>query len=99
VHGMCEDYRAGLRVDRAADDADRAAGRRVACPVLVLWATVTTCRRSMGDPLAVWRDWADEVTGHVVESGHHLAEGAPDALVAALREAWTPNTDASRSCQ
>ena len=27
VHAMCEDYRAGLGLDRAADDADRAAGR------------------------------------------------------------------------
>ena len=38
VHAMCEDYRAGLGLDRAHDDADRAAGRRVACPTLVLWA-------------------------------------------------------------
>jgi haloacetate dehalogenase len=24
VHGMCEDYRAGLRIDRAHEEADRA---------------------------------------------------------------------------
>jgi haloacetate dehalogenase len=30
VHGMCEDYRAGLRVDRAHEEADRAAGRKTA---------------------------------------------------------------------
>ena len=36
VHGMCQDYRAGLDVDRADDEADR--GRRtIACPTLVLW--------------------------------------------------------------
>ena len=29
VHGMCEDYRAGLRIDREHEEADRAAGRRV----------------------------------------------------------------------
>lgn len=28
VHGMCEDYRAGLRADRAHEEADRAAGGR-----------------------------------------------------------------------
>ena len=39
VRAMLEDYRAGLGVDRADDEADRAAGRRVACPMLVLWST------------------------------------------------------------
>src|SRR3954447_13785895 len=38
VQAMCEDYRAGATVDRADDEADRAAGRRIACPVLALWA-------------------------------------------------------------
>ena len=38
VRAMLEDYRAGLGVDRAAEEADRAAGRRVTCPTLVLWS-------------------------------------------------------------
>jgi haloacetate dehalogenase len=36
VHAMLEDYRAGLGLDRAHDEADRAAGRRVRCPTLRL---------------------------------------------------------------
>jgi haloacetate dehalogenase len=36
VRAMLEDYRAGLGPDRAHDEADRAAGRRLACPTLVL---------------------------------------------------------------
>lgn len=32
VHAMVEDYRAGLVIDRAADDADWAAGRRISSP-------------------------------------------------------------------
>jgi len=36
VHAMCEDYRAGLGIDRAHDDDGRRAGRRLACPTLVL---------------------------------------------------------------
>jgi haloacetate dehalogenase len=39
VRAMCEDYRAGLGMDRQHDNADLAAGRRLACPVLVVWAT------------------------------------------------------------
>lgn len=38
-HAMCEDYRAGLGVDRAADDDDRSAGRQIVSPLLVLWGS------------------------------------------------------------
>ena len=46
VRAMLEDYRAGLGVDRAHDEADRAAGRRITCPTLVLWSAATTSRSS-----------------------------------------------------
>src|ERR671933_163442 len=55
VHAMVEDYRAGLTVDRVHDDADRLAGRRVACPVLMVWATRDDMVDLYGDPVAVWR--------------------------------------------
>ncbi|WP_433427990.1 alpha/beta fold hydrolase [Nonomuraea sp. CA-141351] len=84
VHAMCEDYRAGLGVDRAADDADRAAGRRVTCPTLFLWAAKDDMEDLYGDPLQVWRSWADDVCGHPIDAGHHIAEEAPDELAAAL---------------
>ena len=57
---MLEDYRAGLGVDRAADDADRAAGRRLRCPVLVGWSVQDDMPELYGDLLAIWRRWADE---------------------------------------
>ncbi|WP_436839201.1 alpha/beta fold hydrolase [Nonomuraea angiospora] len=84
VHAMCEDYRAGLTVDRAADDADRAAGRRLTCPTLFLWSAKDDMEDLYGDPLAIWRTWADDVTGQVIDSGHHMAEEAPDALAESL---------------
>jgi haloacetate dehalogenase len=86
VHAMCEDYRAGLGIDRAHDDADRAAGRRVACPVLVLWATGDDLKDLYDDVLDVWRPWAGDLRGGPVESGHHMAEDAPEDLAARLRE-------------
>lgn len=85
VHGMLEDYRAGLTVDRAADDADRAGGKRVACPVLIGWSTRDDLEELYGDPVAVWRAWADDVRGVAIESGHHMAEEAPEELAAVLR--------------
>jgi haloacetate dehalogenase len=89
VHAMCEDYRAGLGVDREHDDADRRAGRRLGCPVQVLWATRDDMADLYGDVLGVWRDWAGgPLVGGPVESGHHMAEEAPEALAAALRAFW-----------
>ena len=84
VHGMVEDYRAGLTIDREADDADRAHGHRITCPVLVEWSTRDDMEELYGDIVAIWREWADDVRGIAIDSGHHVAEEAPDALTAAL---------------
>ena len=87
VHAMVEDYRAGLGIDRAHDDADRAAGRQVQCPLLYLWAARDDMEELYGDPLAIWRDWAGDVRGQSLDCGHHLAEEAP-AEVAALLDGF-----------
>lgn len=84
VHAMCEDYRAGLGIDRQHDDADLAARQQVSCPVLVVWATRDDMERLYGDPVQVWQRWAGDVTGAPIASGHHIAEEAPDELAAAL---------------
>jgi haloacetate dehalogenase len=85
VHAMLEDYRAGLRADREADEADRDAGRRVRCPTLVVWALRDDAEELYGDLLAIWRGWAGDVRGAVIDSGHHMAEEAPDHLARELR--------------
>jgi haloacetate dehalogenase len=74
VHAMLEDYRAGLGVDRAADDADVTAGRRIACPTLVVWALRDDLPTLYGDPLGPWRRWVTDLTGFGIDSGHHIAE-------------------------
>ncbi|HUP53951.1 MAG TPA: alpha/beta hydrolase [Methylomirabilota bacterium] len=84
VHAMLEDYRAGLGVDRAADEADMAAGRTVTAPTLVLWATRDDLGELYGDPLSIWRSWAPNLRGHPVESAHHMAEEIPDELAAEI---------------
>ncbi len=90
VRAMVEDYRAALGVDRAADDADRAAGRRLACPTLVAWSTGDDMEQLYGDVLAVWRPWASDLRGVAITSGHHMAEEAPDQLAAALIDFLAP---------
>jgi haloacetate dehalogenase len=84
VHGMCEDYRAGLRADRAHEEADRAAGRRITCPTLLLAAAEDDIDIH-GDPEAIWRPWvAGEPSSIPIHSGHHQAEQVPGELAHAL---------------
>ncbi len=80
---MGAEYRAD-RIDLAHDDADRSAGRRVACPLLAVWAEGGLTEQ-FGDPLAIWRNWGNRVTGGSVAGGHFLMEGCPEELVASVR--------------
>ena len=84
VRAMLEDYRAGLTVDAEHERADRAAGRRLDMPALVLWSLRDDLDALYGDPQEIWRDWASDVRGHGIDSGHHMAEEAPGELAAAL---------------
>ena len=79
IHAMCEDYRAGATYDRVLDEADRAAGRRIACPLLVLWSARDALPRWF-DVLDTWRRWAGDVRGRAVDCGHYLAEEAPEEI-------------------
>jgi haloacetate dehalogenase len=90
VQAMIEDYRAGLGVDRAADDADRLDGRRIQCPTLVACSTLDDMVDLYGDVLEVWRPWTTDLTGHAVNSGHHMAEEAPDQLAQLLIDHLDP---------
>ncbi len=81
VRATCDDYRAGATIDVELDQADRDAGRRIACPMLALWGDPTGKRPSLLD---VWRRWADDVQGHAIRCGHFLAEEAPQDTLAAL---------------
>jgi haloacetate dehalogenase len=84
VRGMVEDYRAGLSIDAEHERQDRAAARRVEQPLLVLWSLHDDLEDLYGDPLSIWHAWADDVTGHGIDSGHHMAEEAPHELADAL---------------
>ena len=84
VRAMLEDYRAGLTVDADADRVDQAAGRRIVCPTLYCWSGRDDTEDLYGDPLIIWADWAADLRGHAIDSGHHVAEENPAALTAAL---------------
>ncbi|BCH67789.1 MULTISPECIES: alpha/beta fold hydrolase [Rhizobium/Agrobacterium group] len=84
IHGMIEDYRAGLRVDHFHDRADRDAGRRVQCPVLCLWSLDDDLEQIYGNPLDIWQHWAKDLRGFGIQAGHHIAEENPRDLAKAI---------------
>ncbi|MEV8311523.1 alpha/beta hydrolase [Streptomyces flavidovirens] len=86
VRAMLEDYRAGLTVDKLHEEASRRADERINCPALILWSLQDDLEELYGDPLKIWQHWAPDVRGHGIDSGHHVAEQAPDALAASLRD-------------
>jgi haloacetate dehalogenase len=85
IAGSCADYRSAAGIDLVHDEESFAAGHRVGCPVLVLWGTQGFVGRGY-DPLAVWRQYATDVRGQALPTGHFLPEEAPDLVSAALRE-------------
>jgi haloacetate dehalogenase len=85
IRATCEDYRAASSIDLEHDEADASADRRVECPALVLWGREGYVGQAY-DPLAVWKDYATDVSGHALDGGHFLAEEEPDATTTALLE-------------
>jgi len=85
IQGMCEDYRAAATIDLEHDRQSRAKGRKIQCPLLVLWGA----RGFVGvwyDPLAIWRAYCNaEVTGGPVASGHYIPEEAPEETLRWLK--------------
>jgi haloacetate dehalogenase len=87
VHAICEEYRAAARIDREHDRADRAAGRRIACPVLVLWSAtgpLASWYLDEGGPIELWRELAPDVSGNPVDGGHFFPEEHPRDTAEAL---------------
>jgi len=85
VVSICEDYRAAATIDLVHDRESRAKGEKIRCPLLALWGA----KGKVGewyDVLSIWRDYAaGEVMGGPVDSGHYLAEEAPEEVLAWLK--------------
>jgi haloacetate dehalogenase len=86
IHASCEDYRAAASIDLVHDRADRDAGKRITCPMLVLWGSKGLMDKAY-DVLGTWRDRVSgPLGGHAVNSGHFLPEEAPEETYSALRK-------------
>ncbi|MGL5116967.1 MAG: alpha/beta fold hydrolase [Beijerinckiaceae bacterium] len=89
IAAMCADYRAGATLDRAADDADRAAGRKISAPLLAIWGEVGI-PAAHPDPLSLWKVYATEAEGMALAGGHFLPEENPDGVTGALLAFFGP---------
>lgn len=86
VHSTCAEYRS-VELDLQHDEADR--GRKLDCPMLVLWGMNTKKRPGWQtgrhlDMLATWHERARDVRGRGLDCGHFIAEEKPDDLIAEL---------------
>jgi haloacetate dehalogenase len=87
IHAICEEYRAAATLDREHDKADRADGRRIACPLLALWSAggaLDTWYAEAGGPIALWQAWSDHARGHPIDAGHFFPEEAPEQTAEAV---------------
>jgi haloacetate dehalogenase len=87
IHAICEEYRAAATLDREHDKADHDNGRRVTCPLLVLWSAqggLETWYAEAGGPIGIWRAWSEHVQGHALNAGHFFPEEAPEQTAHAL---------------
>ncbi len=85
VAAMCNDYRAGATIDRRIDAESRAAGLKISAPMLFVWGAGGFPAKT-GDPLGVWRDWAEDLRGVELQaSGHFAMEEVPDAVLDAVK--------------
>ena len=68
-------------IDLDHDSESREAGEKIRCSLLVLWGA----KGKIGEwyePLDIWRRYCEaEVVGGPVNSGHYLAEEAPDEVL------------------
>ncbi|MEL6683165.1 MAG: alpha/beta hydrolase [Pseudomonadota bacterium] len=82
IRATCEDYRAAASIDIAHDDAD--GDRKLTQPLLAIWATEGAVGNCF-DPLALWRERAERVSGLSVDASHYMAEEIPDQIVFQIR--------------
>ncbi len=91
IRGTCMDYRS-IELDLQHDEADR--GRKLTCPVLVLWANNMAKRPGWQvgvrlNMLDTWRERATDVRGGPIDCGHFLPEEAPDEVTSQLLGFWS----------
>jgi haloacetate dehalogenase len=84
IHAVCEDYRAGVRIDMEMDSADFDAGRKIECPTAVYWGELSHTEKFF-DPRTAWPQYASNIVRmRSLACGHYPAEQLPDEVYSEL---------------
>lgn len=88
ITAMCECFRAGYHIDRIHDELDRAAGKKITCPTLVMWGELGVVGKHF-DVRHIWQKWCKQPRFAPMPSGHFIPEEAPVLALAALNKFLT----------
>ena len=80
AHGICEDYRASVTIDLEHDRDSLAKRQKITCDFLALWGAEGVIEKCF-DPIAEWKHFSDNVSGHSLPCGHYIPEEAPELLL------------------
>jgi haloacetate dehalogenase len=84
IHAVCEDYRAGVRIDMEMDTADFEAGRKIECPTAIYWGELSHTEKFF-EPRAAWPQYASNIVRmRSLPCGHYPAEQLPDEVYSEL---------------
>ena len=84
IHGVCEDYRAGIGIDMDMDTADFEAGRKIDCPAAIYWGALSHTDKFY-DPATAWPTYCSNIARmRSLPCGHYPAEQVPDEVHADL---------------
>jgi len=89
VHAQCEDYRAAASVDMDDSKEDIKEGRKIRCPIRVLWGKYGLIEKCF-DAVKEWeavseRGMVDKESG-ALDSGHYIPEEVPEVLLKHILE-------------
>jgi haloacetate dehalogenase len=76
AHAICEEYRAAATIDREHDRSDRVCGRRISCPLFIIWSArgpLEEWYAAESGPIGLWQAWADDVQGRPIDAGHFFS--------------------------
>jgi haloacetate dehalogenase len=83
IHAFCEDFRAGATIDREHLAEDKADGKKLAMPTLII-AGEMTFPASGPSLFDAWCEWGDDIAEARIDSGLYPMEEASAATLAAL---------------
>jgi len=86
IEAICEDYRAAATIDIKDDKISRENKLQINSPTMILWGKKGKIEQWY-NPLVIWKDYCSaELQGYGIDTGHYLAEEAPEEIIKCVRD-------------